>query len=97
MASDSGEGDNRWGEMLRQQLRDVQMGVSSVLAETQISLGDLMRLKPGDVVPIDLPKAIDVLVEDLPVFKGQFGISEGNKAVKITKVIRREEHGRVKH
>lgn len=97
MASDTGDGDDRWGDLLRRQLRDAPVSVSSVLAETTISLGDLIRLKAGDVVPIDLPKSIDLLVEDLPVFKGQFGISDGNKAVKITKVIRREENTRVKH
>ena len=38
----------------------------------------------GDILPIDLPKSVPVCVEQVPVFTGEFGISNGNNAVKIT-------------
>ena len=44
---------------------------------------ELTRLKVGDILPIDLPKTVPVCVEQVPVFTGEFGISNGNNAVKI--------------
>jgi flagellar motor switch protein FliM len=55
-----------------------------VLTETTISMRDLMNLKPGDVIPIDLPEVVTLRAEDIPVFRGRFGVSQGNRAIKIT-------------
>ena len=69
---------------LHEQLRGAEVTVSSVLAHKQISLRQLTGLKVGDILPIDLPKVVPVCVEQVPVFTGEFGISNGLNAVKIT-------------
>jgi flagellar motor switch protein FliM len=38
------------------------------------------------VLPIEMPKQIDLLVENVPVFRGEFGAHGGKRAVKITEV-----------
>ena len=49
-----------------------------------MTLRELTGLKVGDILPIDLPKLVPVCVEQVPVFTGEFGISNGVNAVKIT-------------
>ena len=58
--------------------------MSSVFAEANITVRDLMNLKAGDVIPIDLPEKVTLRAEDIPVFRGRFGVSQGNRAIKIT-------------
>ncbi|CTP91104.1 Flagellar motor switch protein FliM [Xanthomonas translucens pv. poae] len=82
--SDRVDRDESWNIMLREQLNTAEVTVSSVLAQKQMTLRELTRLKIGDVLPIDLPKHVPLCVENIPVFTGEFGISRGQNAVKIT-------------
>ncbi|QNH12858.1 flagellar motor switch protein FliM [Xanthomonas sp. GW] len=82
--SDRVDRDESWNIMLREQLNTAEVTISSVLAQKQMTLRELTRLKIGDVLPIELPKQVPLCVENIPVFTGEFGISRGQNAVKIT-------------
>ncbi|WP_152624838.1 flagellar motor switch protein FliM [Xanthomonas sp. GPE 39] len=82
--SDRVDRDESWNIMLREQLYGSEVTISSVLAQKEMSLRDLTRLRIGDILPIDLPKQVPLCVENIPVFTGEFGVSQGQNAVKIT-------------
>ncbi len=81
--SDRVDNDEHFRQALHQQLRTAEVTLSTILAEKRINLRDLTRLKVGDILPIELPKTVPLCVEQVPVFTGEFGISNGNNAVKI--------------
>jgi len=83
--SDRSDVDERWSQSLQEEMKEASVKVSSSLVETEMSLKDVMNFEEGDVIPIELPDEIILSIEDLPVFKGKFGVSRGNNAVKITK------------
>lgn len=82
--SDRSDVDDRWRIAIREEMKSAPIELSSVLAETTISMRDLLNLKAGDVIPIDFPDKVTLRAEDIPVFRGQFGVSHGNSAIKIT-------------
>lgn len=82
--SDRSEVDDRWRVAIREEMKDAPIEMSSLLTETTISMRDLIDLKPGDVIPIEFPELITLRAEDIPVFRGRFGVSQGNRAIKIT-------------
>lgn len=82
--SDRSEVDDRWRVAIREEMKGATIEMSSMLAETTISMRDLMNLKPGDVIPIEFPELVTLRAEDIPVFRGRFGVSQGNRAIKIT-------------
>ncbi len=84
--SDRIEKDENWTRGLRTQLQDADVEISSALAQRQISLRELSRLKVGDIIPIELPKQLTVEVENMPLFAGEFGTHNGKNAIKITHV-----------
>lgn len=84
LQSDRMDRDDSWGVSLREQMQDAEVEVSSTLIQREISLGDLMKLKAGDIIPFKMPKTIPIRVENVQVFDGEFGISNGQRAVKIT-------------
>ncbi|HVT34266.1 MAG TPA: flagellar motor switch protein FliM [Nevskiaceae bacterium] len=90
--SDRMERDERWAFALRDQIKEAPVAITSELASAHITLRELLTLKPGDVVPINMPKTVDVCVEELPVFRGSFGVSNGRNSVRITEVINRTKH-----
>ncbi len=89
--SDRNEVDERWTRSLREEMKSAQVELSALLTQVDISLKDLRRLKPGDIIPVELPDAVTVFAEDVPVFRGRYGASGGNAAIKLTKHIRVED------
>lgn len=85
--SDRSEVDDRWRIAIREEMKGAQIEMSSMLTETGITMRELLKLKAGDVIPIELPELVTLHAEDIPMFRGRFGVSNGNKAVKITKSV----------
>lgn len=89
--SDKGDTDVRWSKALRDEVMDVKVGLRAKLLETDLSLRELMELKPGDIIPVEMPENLLVYVEDLPTFHAKMGQARGNVALKITDRIKRPE------
>jgi flagellar motor switch protein FliM len=89
MQSDRVEKDERWSASLREQIKDAELECETELVRTQISLRQLMGLKAGDVIPINMPKVLELCVEKLPLFRGTLGVANGHHALQITETIRR--------
>lgn len=87
--SDRVEFDERWTAALREEMKEAKVELTCALAETEISLRELVALDVGDVIGIDLPPAVTAKVEGMPVFKCQYGVHRGANAVKIIEPVRR--------
>ena len=79
--SDRMDSDGRWGELLRQEVLDAELDLSSLLLEAHMNIGEFLHLRPGDVIPVQLPELATVYAEDVPVFRGRYGQSNGYNAV----------------
>ncbi len=89
MASDRMEKDERWMQSLREEMEDAELEITTLLGRSSLTLAELVNLRPGDVVPCDFNGKVTLIAEDVPVFRGSFGISHGHQAVKIEERIRR--------
>ncbi|NII09187.1 flagellar motor switch protein FliM [Oleiagrimonas sp. C23AA] len=90
--SDRAERDDRWIQSLQDEVLEAEVELTSLLAETRISIGDFLHLRRGDVIPIDLPDHVVVFAEDVPVFRGRFGTATGKNAVRFESLMRRTEY-----
>jgi flagellar motor switch protein FliM len=88
ISSDSGEVDGSWQASLRGEVLRAEVSVNSLLVEKNMSIRDVMRLKKGDVIPIDMPDTVILKAEGIPVFEGKVGISDGNYAIQIIDKVR---------
>ena len=94
LQSDRTDKDERWPITLREQIQHAEVELETELANATISLRDLMRLKAGDIIPVTLPKALDLCVEGVQVYRGQFGLANGHNAIRIDEIIRRPTLGK---
>jgi len=92
--SDRTDVDDRWISAMREEVKNAEVQLSSVLAETQLSLREVLKMKPGDIIPIDMPELVTLRAEDIPVFRGQLGVSNDMVAIKIAKQAERFLVGR---
>lgn len=72
-----------WMPALGAALQRADMEARAILAEARVSLGALVRLAPGDIIPIEPPQQVTLLAGDVPLYQGRFGISRGRNAIKI--------------
>ncbi len=89
--SDRADHDERWMASLREEAEDAEIELSTLLGRAQIKLGDLLNLKPGDIVPCDFEGKVTLLAEGMPIFRGGFGMSRNQQAVKLDERVRRHK------
>ncbi|WP_374728943.1 flagellar motor switch protein FliM [Natronospira bacteriovora] len=91
--SDRVEKDERWTQALRDEVKDARVELSATLAEAEMDIRSLLKLKAGDIIPIDIPEDVLVVAEgDLPLFRGRFGVSEGHNAVQLKSWVKQERN-----
>jgi flagellar motor switch protein FliM len=93
--SDRVERDERWLQSLHQEVLDAEVELSSLLLEVDMHIGDFLRLRPGDVIPVNLPELCTVFAEDVPIFRGKVGRAGGHKAVRFQMPAGRRESRQV--
>jgi len=75
-----------WRWRLGQALSQVSLPVRSVLARPEISVAQLLSLKPGDVIPITLQPRTPLLAGARRIADGVIGEQDGRAALMIEKV-----------
>jgi flagellar motor switch protein FliM len=89
--SDRMERDESWNKTLRAEIEEAEVELVPVLGHTTLTLGRLVDLKPGDVIPCDFDGEVTLLAEGVPVLRGGFGVSRGQQAVKVSQRIGRRK------
>ena len=85
--SDRSERDERWIIALREEMQSARVELSVSLGTAELPLRDMLTLKAGDIIPFELPPLVTVRAEDVPVFRGVYGMAGGNSAVQAVEMI----------
>ena len=83
---DAGPVDAEWRQRLFYAVEDVRLPVRSVLARPELTMAQLMSLKPGDVIPINLAPKVPLLVGSKRFAEGTIGEQEGRAALLVEAV-----------
>ena len=87
MQGDASEPDRRWVNLLKHQIQAAEVSLVAELAHTGTTVEQLLSLKPGDFVELDLDPVIQAKINGVPVFDCRSGISNGKYAIKIDKLL----------
>lgn len=79
-----------WTAVLKEQFLETDVSVRVSLGNTEITMGDLVNMQVGDVIPLeqDATGELNLEVEGVKKFKCYYGVSHGNVAVQVTRVLR---------
>lgn len=80
--------DKEWTEQIEEHVRNTDVGVAVNLGSAMITVGDLVNLNIGDIIPLaqDADGELELLVEGVSKYRCLFGVSRGNRAVQVTRV-----------
>lgn len=77
-------------EQMIDTLKESSLTVTGILGQSEITLRELLELKPGDVIPLQSlsnADSIKVNVEDVPWFYGSLGKKKKNYAIKVSSTV----------
>lgn len=77
--------DEEWAELIRTGLADVAVNLSTNVGYADMTLRDLISLEPGDIIDINNPSVATILVQDVALLEGRFGVHAGQNAVETTR------------
>jgi len=89
LQSDRSADDGRWSKSMREEILMADVNLSAELTQIEMGLRQVLNLKPGDIIPIEMPKTVTAKVEKIPMFKCTFGEHGDKTALKITETIKR--------
>jgi flagellar motor switch protein FliM len=89
LQSDSDERDDRWVNSLREDIMQANVQLDTNFVQSQSLLRDIIDLKNGDVIPIEVPEEHVTNANGVPMFKVNIGQSNGNLALKVNEIIKR--------
>ncbi len=87
MQSDQLSTDQRWIVMLRKQLKDAEVEIKAQLANTTLTLNEVLKMQVGDIIPISVPEKIIAHVDNIPLMECYYGQQGGQYALKIEKFL----------
>ena len=91
MQADRAEADERWVSQMGQQVQDAQVELVANLGDAPITLRQILDLKCGDVISLDVPEAVIAEVDGVPLFQCHYGQKNGQLALKIDRILRGSE------
>ena len=91
MQSDQLSTDRRWITTLRQQLQGAEVELVAELTHATVSLGQVQKMKVGDVIPVAIPEAIIAKVDGTPLMECRFGQQQGQYAIRVERFIAQDK------
>ncbi|OGU22293.1 MAG: flagellar motor switch protein FliM [Hydrogenophilales bacterium RIFOXYD1_FULL_62_11] len=81
------EVDKRWIRLMRQQIQMAEVEIIADLGTATISLRDIVNMKVGDVIPLEIPQTIEAKVDSVPVMECAYGKFNGQYTLRVEKLL----------
>jgi flagellar motor switch protein FliM len=81
------EVDKRWVRLMTQQIQIAEVEIVADLGTTKVTLGDILNMKEGDIIPLSIPEIVSAKVDGTPVMECKYGVFNGQYALRVEKLI----------
>ena len=82
--TDKANDDKSWRDRMERAVLEIPLNLTARLSEPTVSMNKLIRLREGDVFPIDIGEGVEILIEKLPFYSGELGEVGGQAAISLT-------------
>jgi flagellar motor switch protein FliM len=81
------EVDKRWIRLMTQQIQSAEVELVADLGEARTTLGAILNMKAGDVIPFVLNPMVEAKVDGVPVMECTYGKINGQYALRVERMI----------
>ena len=79
--------DRRWLQLLSKQVQSAEVELVAELGKSTMKVDQLMKLKVGDVVPLNMEERVLAFVDKVPVMECTYGVFNNQYALKVERMI----------
>ena len=81
------EVDQRWAQQLSRQVRSADVDLIAEFATIPSTIRELMKLKVGDILPVDVPQTVIAHVDGVPLKECGYGVFNGQYALRVQNML----------
>ncbi|ANH75466.1 flagellar motor switch protein FliM [Ralstonia insidiosa] len=81
------EVDKRWVRLLSQQVQTAEVELIADLTTARVQFSDLLNMKVGDVLPVELDESVTAKVDGVPVMECSYGTFNGQYALRVNRML----------
>ena len=85
------EVDKRWIKTMSQQMQSADVELVADFLTLPSTVGEVLRLQVGDVLPIELPATVLAKVDGIPVMECGYGVSNEHYALRVEQMISHQD------
>ncbi|MGZ8289276.1 MAG: flagellar motor switch protein FliM [Telluria sp.] len=85
------EVDKRWIRLMTQQIQIAEVELVATLGTGRASFDEILNMKVGDIIPLNVPEQIEATVDGVPVMECTYGVLNGQYALKVEKLLANSE------
>ena len=85
--SNEAEGEVPFSERVSRELRETNVELVADFLEIPTRISDVLSLKKGDILPIELPHSVIAHVDGVPVLNCGFGSCNGRRALSVRQIL----------
>lgn len=83
--------DQRWTHQLTRQIRSAEVELAAELAHINTTVSKLVKLREGDILPIEISPVITAHVDGVPVLECTYGTANGRYALRVKQALSHNE------
>ncbi len=87
MQGDHVVADKRWLHMLSKQIQAAEIELTAVLGQGKTTVDQVLKMKVGDFIPLDVPDNVVANVSGVPVMECKYGVFNNQYALKVVKML----------
>lgn len=91
LQTDTDERDDRWVRALRADVMAAEVDLECDIVQREVTLRDIVDLRPGDVIPITMPESSVMTANGVPMFRVALGRVKENLAFKVVGIVDRKQ------
>lgn len=87
--TDNDIADSIWTSAMKMHLQNTHATVAVKLGDAKMTVGDLITLKVGDIIPLNQEASgeVNLMIEGVEKMKCLIGVHKGNRAVQVTRCL----------
>ncbi len=83
--------DRRWVRLLTREIQAVDVLLTAELGQAELSIGELLAMKPGDFISLPRPSQIIASIDQTPIFACRYGTHNARYALAIQECLRGDD------
>ena len=85
--------DHRWLQLMSKQVQSASVELAATLGQADVTLEQVLKMRSGDIIPLEVDKSITVSVDGVPVMECNYGVFNNHYALRVERMIATNEGG----